>query len=111
MIIDIEKAFDSVNYFFIISVLKRHGFRDDSTKWIKTLLKSQESCVLNDGKTTRYFKLEIGTRQSDPISAYLFFLVLEITCNLIKTSNNIKDLNLFNRNFLHTVCPDDTTFL
>ena len=38
MTIDIEKAFDSVNHFFLISVLKRYGFGDDFIKWIKTLL-------------------------------------------------------------------------
>ena len=45
MTIDIEKAFDSVNQFFLTSVLKRYGFGDDFIKWIKTLLKNQESCL------------------------------------------------------------------
>ena len=36
--IDIEKAFDSVNHFFFISVLKRCGFGDGFIKWIKALL-------------------------------------------------------------------------
>ena len=62
MTIDIEKAFDSVNHFFLISVLKRNDFGDHFIKWIKILLKNQESCILNGGKTTRYFKLERGTR-------------------------------------------------
>ena len=30
--IDVEKTFDSVNYFFLISVLKRYSFGDDSIK-------------------------------------------------------------------------------
>ena len=47
MTIDIEKVFDSVNHFILISNLKRYGFGDDFIKWIKTLLKNQESCVLN----------------------------------------------------------------
>ena len=45
MTIDIEKAFDSVNLFFLTSILKRYGFGDDFIKWIKTLLKNQESCL------------------------------------------------------------------
>ena len=94
-----------------MSVLKRYGSGDDFIKWIKTLLINQELCILNGGKTTRYFKLERGTRQGDPISAYLFILVLEIPFILIKTDNNIEGLNKFNHNFLHTVYADDTTFL
>ena len=95
MTIDIEKVFDSVNHFFLISVLKRYRFGDDFIKWIKTWHKNKESCVLNCGKTTRYFKLERGTRQGDPISAHLFILVLEIAFILIKTYNGIEDLNIF----------------
>ena len=62
------------------------------------------------GKTTRYFKLERSTRQCDPISAYLFILVLVIAFVLIKTNNNIEGLKIFNHNFLYTAYADDTTF-
>ena len=95
--------------FFLISVLKQCGFGDDFIKWVKTL-KNQELCILNGRKTTCYFKLERGTHQGDPISAYLFILVLEIAFTLIKTNNNIEDLNIFNHNFLCTVYADDTNF-
>ena len=40
------------------------------------LLQNQESCIVNGGTTTNYFKLKKGARQGDPISAYLFILVL-----------------------------------
>ena len=33
-------------------------------------MQNQESCVINGGTTTNYFKLEGGTRESDPFSAY-----------------------------------------
>ena len=76
--VDIEKAFDSVNHVFLIAVLEHFGFGQSFIKCIKIMLKNQESCVINGGKTSKYFKLERGTRQGDPISAYLFILVLEI---------------------------------
>ena len=47
MTIDIEKAFDSVNHFFLISVLKQYGFGDDFIKWIKILLKKLGIMCLN----------------------------------------------------------------
>ena len=57
MTIDIEKAFDSVNHCFLIAVLEHFGFGKTFIKWIQILLKNQESCVINGGKTTEYFKL------------------------------------------------------
>ena len=42
--------------------------------WIKTFLNDQESCVINGGVISQYFKLEKGARQDDPVSAYLFIL-------------------------------------
>ena len=44
----------------------------------KYCLYEQESCVLNGGFTTKYFNLEKGAYQGDPISAYLFILALKI---------------------------------
>ena len=55
-------------------------------------------------------KLEKGTRQGDPISTYLFILVLEIVFLFIKENKNIKGLNIFNHTFLYTAYTDDTTF-
>ena len=64
--IDIEKAFDSVDHSFLIFVLN------------EILLKDQQVRVINGRTTTQYFNLERGARQADPVSAYLFILVLEI---------------------------------
>ena len=49
--LDIQKAFDSVNNCFLLQILRKFGFRIDFVSWIKTILKNQESCTINDGKT------------------------------------------------------------
>ena len=61
-------------------------------------------------KWRTYFKLDKGTRQCDPISAYLLILVLEIGFDLIKQNKDIHDLTFFDHTFLYTAYADDTTF-
>ena len=74
---DIEKALDSLDYSFLISVFKSMVLEKKIT-WIEILSKDQQLCIINAGTTTQYFNLERGARQDDPVSAYLFILVLEI---------------------------------
>ena len=62
----------------MFEVLQIFNFHENFIKWIKLLHYIVESCVLNNGYSTGYFKLERGTRQGDPIAAYLFIIVLEI---------------------------------
>ena len=92
MTVDIEEAFDSINHSFLMCVLKKFGFGNAFRKWIQILMKNLESCVINGGKTTTCFTLERGTRQGNPISAYLFILALEVVFSLIKANPDIKGL-------------------
>ena len=45
----IEKAFDSLDYDFLLLVLKKFGFSENFIHWIKGLLNKQQSCVINGG--------------------------------------------------------------
>ena len=107
---DIEKAFDSLDHKFLIYALEKYGFGKNFISWVKILLRNQESCVLNGGTTTKYFLLERGARQGDPISAYLFVLALEILFQLIKSKPEIKGLTIFDHCYLYSAYADDTTF-
>ena len=64
---DFEKTFDSLNHTFLISVLSKFGFDQNFIPLIEIILKNQELFVINSGITTKYFKLNRGARQGDPI--------------------------------------------
>ena len=63
-----------------------------------------------EGFTTRYFNLEKGGRQGDPISTNLFILALEVLFELIKNNDDIRGITIFNHAFLYTAFADDSTF-
>ena len=108
--IDFQKAFDSLNHNFIIESCMKFGIPENMINWIKILLKNQESCVINGGTTTKYFTLERGARQGDPIAAYLFIIALEMLFIMIKNNDDIKPLSICESTFLYTAYADDATF-
>ena len=106
---DMEKAFDSVDHSFIIVVLKAYGFGPNFVQWVKTLLYDQKRCVMNNGHSTGYFNLERGTRQGDPISAFLFPLTIEVLFIMVRCNVSIRGLSIFYNEIRLTACADDTT--
>ena len=107
---DIEKAFDSLDHRFLISVLKKFGFWKNFITWIEILLKDQQLCVINGGTTIQYFNLERDARQGDPVSVYLFILMLEILFLFIQKHPEIKGIEIFEHCFFYTAYADETTF-
>ena len=85
---DIQKAFDSLGQDFLLFALKNLVFGENFIHWIKFLLNKQQSCVMNVGFTTRYFNLEEGAGQGDPILPYLFILASEVLFELIKNNDD-----------------------
>ena len=107
---DIEKAFDSMDFCFLLEALKKFNFDEEFIKWIEVLINKQESCVFNGGVSTGYFSLERGAKQGDPISAYLFILVMEIFFTMARQNENIDKLEIFGFKYLLTAYADDSTF-
>ena len=110
--IDIEKAFDSVDHTFLLCALRKFGFGNNFIKWVKVIFNRQESCIMNNGHSTGYFALSSGTRQGDPISAYLFILVMEVLFIQIHSDKNIRGLKIFDYEIkLKSFADDVTCFL
>ena len=92
--IDFHKAFDSIEWNYLVSCLKAFQFGPDFIRWVKTLYKNVQSCVINNGLTTDYFALERGVRQGDPLSPYLFVVVVETLAMAIRQNTAIKGITI-----------------
>ena len=66
------------------------------------LLECRESCIINGVNAKKYFKLQKGARQDDPVSKYLFILCLKIIFILIKANERVKGINIFKHIYLHS---------
>ena len=61
--IDFEKAFDTLNFNFLIRTLHKFNFGPSFIHWIRVLYNNVSSCVMNNGFTTTPFMLGRGVRQ------------------------------------------------
>ena len=109
LLIDFEKAFDSISWDFMDKTLNKFNFGTEFRKWIKVLYCNSESAVLNNGYFTRFFKLERGVRQGCPLSAYLFLLVVELLACEIRCNTAINGIPLKNNELKISQMADDTT--
>ena len=89
LLIDFEKAFDSIEWPFLIKCLKLYNFGENFIRWVQLLHKNIEPCVTNNGYLSQPFNLSRGVRQGCPISALLFILVAEILAIQIRENRFI----------------------
>lgn len=109
LLIDFEKAFDSLSWSFIHKVLQFFNFGPSVRSWISTLYKNSSSAVSQCGCLSSFFSLGRGCRQGDPISPYLFILCVEILSARIRNNKNIKGIKIDNVELKFSQYADDAS--
>ena len=109
VLIDFEKAFDSISWSFIYKVLKYFGFGEYIVDWVKILNTNFKATVLQSGYLSNQFRIERGCRQGDPVAPYLFLLVAEILSVLIKQNKDIKGITIGDKEHKISQYADDTS--
>ena len=111
LLLDFEKAFDSIEWNFIERALSFIGFGDSFIRWFNTLYKDASSCVINNGNFTSFFNVSRGVRQGDPLSPYLFIIALECLSAALKYDKDITGITINDSEYLLEQFADDMTLM
>jgi len=113
--IDIEKAFDTLNWQFLDSIMRQMHFGEKWRLWIRGCLSSSRLSVLTNGNPTQRFQTFRGVRQGDPLAPFLFIIAMEGLHTAIQEANQIgifKVVSLPNNGpfISHLLYADDVIF-
>ncbi|XP_075109150.1 uncharacterized protein LOC142180944 [Nicotiana tabacum] len=94
--IDMQKAYDSVEWVYFEQVMRLLGIPEKFVKWIMVCISTVSYSVIINGKPTKPFEVRKGLRQGD-ISLLLFVMAMDNLCRLMKQLRNNKELKFYPR--------------
>ena len=106
--LDFRKAFDSLEWSFMMKALDIFNFGTSIKRWISTFYTKIESAAINNGFMTNWFRPSRGVRQGCPLSPYLFVLSTEILSSKIRQEPSITGIKIFGHEIKLSQFADDT---
>ena len=109
LLLDFEKAFDSIEWQYMHTILEKFNFGPSFQNWIKICYTNILSTVINNGFTCGWFSIHRGVRQGCPLSTVLFILCVELLAQLIRANDNIRGIVVGGQEQKISLFADDTT--
>merc|ERR1711947_58051 len=107
LLVDFQKAFDSINHNYIDSVLKIYGFGESIRKWVRLFFDKREAVILLGCHLSEKFFLRQGVPQGDVISPYIFLLCVEILALKVNYTKNLTGVVFAKKEGISKIFADD----
>jgi len=78
LLLDLEKAFDRIEWGFLFKALAVLGFSDTWVRWVKSLYKAASFAIKVNDTIGPDFPIERSVRQGCPLAPYLFILATDV---------------------------------
>lgn len=111
LIIDFEKAFDTISWTFIQKVLSFFNFGESIKHWVYLFYNDITSAIIQSGFLSEFFHMFRGCRQGDPLSPYVFLLCAEILSLMLKKNKDMKGIKIGETEYRLSQFADDTTII
>eukprot|EP00253_Pinus_taeda_P001965 PITA_01965 len=85
--LDLAKAYDKLSWSYIRAILRAYGFYQNWIRWVMALVTTTSFSILLNGAPTRTLTPSRGLRLGDPLSSFLFVLMMEGLGRAIKMAN------------------------
>ena len=107
MSIDAGKAFDKIQYPFMIKTLSQVGVEGVYLNIIKAMYEKPTANILLSEQKLEDFPLRSGRRQGCSLSPLLFNIVLEVLATAIRQEKAIKGIQIGKEEMKLSLCADD----
>ena len=107
LLIDFEKAYDSLSFSYIKKCLTYFNFGDCIINWVNLLLHNFSAVVNHCGNISKKFNIGRGARQGDPIASYLFIIAIEILAHKLRSDPKIQGFKVNNQQKTLELYADD----
>ena len=111
LLIDFEKAFDSLSWSFSQKALRFLNFGYSFRRWIKVFYNGMSSEVIQNGNLSSFFSISCGCRQGDPLSPYIFIICAECLLNKVRNNKSIKGIHINQSEHMISQYADDTSVI